>query len=183
MPKRKILFGSGLTMVIFCLSFFYIYTWGLENNGNGYENNGVYENNLTNGAELTDDEVIERAMQLGLVYVEDIIIVEEYSEDYLEYNGIVYDDFYDDNFDYDDFLDDEVLITTPNRVRVVIPEGVTAARIAQILKNAGVIENASSFVDVLFDKNYTRRMAFGTFYLEPGTDLEVLADRLVRRRY
>jgi hypothetical protein len=121
---------------------------------------------------LTDDDIISRAIALGMQFENDIA-------DDTHVNQQEDDEIFQDiaeEIEPEFFPDDEGIEGT---VRVRIPEGVTATRIAQILKNSGVIESSSEFVKVLQEKGYTQRMSWGTFDLVPGADYEVLADRLV----
>ncbi|MCL2702281.1 MAG: endolytic transglycosylase MltG [Defluviitaleaceae bacterium] len=179
MPKRRILFGIGMGMVISCLAFYFVYTSRLPESGelradsaygNGREAEPAY-------VVMTDDEIIERAMELGMRYAHlesgEIDEIEEIDESE-EIDGI-------GEIDQLENGTDAAFDNADGLVTVRIPEGITATQIAQILKNSGVIESASDFVRVLIEKGYTQRMARGTFRLVPGTDYEVLAEMMVSR--
>ena len=84
MPKRRILFGLGMGMICSCLALYLVYTNSLSDAEPG--NGALY----ASGAALTDDEIIEMAIQLGLTFANENEIENEIESEINNENEVLY---------------------------------------------------------------------------------------------
>jgi len=71
-------------------------------------------------------------------------------------------------------IDTNNVIDQGEKLSVVIPAGVRAKDIGNLLQSAGIIDSVSDFVNKLVEMKYDTKMKAGTFSIPKGSDLETV---------
>jgi UPF0755 protein len=69
-------------------------------------------------------------------------------------------------------------VTTGQATRVVIPEGASAQHVAEILREQGIVDSASDFLDAVEAQGAATRLKPGTYELVPGQSYGSVIDKL-----
>jgi UPF0755 protein len=70
--------------------------------------------------------------------------------------------------------------TTGASTRVVIPQGASALRVAEILQEQGVVSSAAGFLDAVDAQGASTRLQPGTYELAAGQDYPSIIDKLTK---
>lgn len=112
--------------------------------------------------DLSDDEIIEKAKDLGMVFVKDAIQVDKVEDDYKD--------------DYIDESNEEEL----EEIVFKVEEGQNLTNIAENLYRLGLIDDISSFINYCKERGITSRLRVGTYKLTTGMDYETLVKILTK---
>jgi cell division protein YceG involved in septum cleavage len=104
--------------------------------------------------EYSQEEIIERAKELGMVFLKDVIKVDSPPED----KG------------------------KPKEIEFIVKKGDSLIEIANNLYDAGIIEDVDSFVKYVKDKKLDKKIRVGSFMLSPYMNYDEIIDVLLKRK-
>lgn len=160
---KNFILGLGVGLVLMSLLFYSLISINAQKL--------LRENNAT----ISDDDVINRAKSLGMIFVSDLPKGEKQisDDDILQRAmelGMVFKDQLDDielqTFSYSDSDVEYVLVN--------ISHGINAKDIATILYQRGVIDNVSSYVEYLINRKVTTELLTGTFNFPLNSDFDTI---------
>lgn len=112
----------------------------------------------TESKDYTQEEIIEKAKELGMVFLKDAIKV--------------------DNTDENEWDKEE----KPKEVQIVIEKGDVLDKIANNLYTAGLIDEVDEFKKYVYDRDLESKFRVGTYTLEAGIEYEEIIDILQKRK-
>lgn len=127
--------------------------------------------------QLSDEDIIERATDLGMVFIKDVIDVDKPEED-----GMLLEDEKKDEQEVStqsDEVDDEM--EEFEEVVFKINEGQSLITISKNLLDAGLIDDVDGFIEFVKEREMDKRFRVGTYKLNNGMDYETLLDILTKR--
>lgn len=174
MHLKSFTLGLGLGMIVISLVFFILY-----NNSNDSEQNIV--NN-----EISDDEIVEKAKKLGMVFYKELpenqtkisddnytdIKIEETTKSIIIENDT---DIQSTEQQYSQNDEDIEYIT------IVIKSGSNASKVAKELHDNGVIDNVQGFKQYLIDMQKTRVLRTGSFNIPLNSSYKEITDIITRK--
>lgn len=111
---------------------------------------GIVEN-IT--SEVDDDYVVERATELGMIFFDKLRF--QNAPETIEENGTV-------------------TVSPEEYIYVSVPKNATAIEVAEILEDAGLVEDKIDFTNYLIEANLTKNLQFGEFLIPTtATDDEI----------
>ena len=113
--------------------------------------------------EYSQDEIIEMAKEMGMVFLKDSIKVESSTQD-------------------EQVLENaESVEDGPINVQFVIEQGEFLEEIARNLYSEGIIDDVDSFMKYVRSKGLDRRFRVGTYTLSTGMNYDEIIDVLLKR--
>lgn len=143
--------------------------------------------------EISDEEVIRRARQLGMVESSQSIIKNK-EEDNVSEGNVSENDENDDSDMTDVTVSngavspastdavDTVVNSDSNIVTVEIPKGMDGIRISELLQEKGVIKDAIDFNNYLSDRQIQRLIMYGTYQLEKNSSYEEIVGIIIKKK-
>ncbi len=128
---------------------------------------------------LSDDEIIEKAKDLGMVFVKDTIQIDKYNEENIDETIKEKEEDYIDEFKEEEEKD--YVAEPKEEILFKIEEGQNLKTIATNLYNIGLIDDTNSFISFCKEKNITTLFRVGTYKLTKGMDYETLIKILTKR--
>jgi cell division protein YceG involved in septum cleavage len=104
--------------------------------------------------EYSQEEIIEKAKELGMVFLKDVIKVESDTEEKED----------------------------SKKVEFAVKKGDSLTEIASNLHGAGIIEDVDSFVKYVRGKGLDKKIRVGSFMLSPDMDFDEIIDILLKRK-
>lgn len=104
--------------------------------------------------EYSQEEIIEKAKELGMVFIKDVIKVESDTEEKED----------------------------SKKVEFAVKKGDSLMEIASNLHEAGIIEDVDSFVKYVRGKGLDKKIRVGSFMLSPDMDFDEIIDILLKRK-
>ncbi len=104
--------------------------------------------------EYSQEEIIEKAKELGMVFLKDVIKVESDTEEKED----------------------------SKKVEFAVEKGDSLTEIANNLHEAGIIEDVNSFVKYVREKGLDKKIRVGSFMLSPDMDFDEIIDILLKRK-
>lgn len=104
--------------------------------------------------EYSQEEIIEKAKELGMVFLKDVIKVESDTEEKED----------------------------SKKVEFTVKKGDSLTEIASNLHGAGIIEDVNSFVKYVREKGLDKKIRVGSFMLSPDMDFDEIIDILLKRK-
>ena len=129
-----------------------------------------------NSYEISNEEVEQRARELGMVYRDEVVAFSEQEEaqnqDQVQAQN--------QNQDQKEALqeDESGSDLKDGELKVFIPRGSTSEDIAEILKKNGVIDNTEKFLEVIARKQLSSKLKAGMFVFPKGANLDELVTLL-----
>lgn len=108
--------------------------------------------------EYSQEEIIRKAEELGMVFLKEAIKVEK------------------------PVGDEKAPETDTKEVQFVIKKGDYLGRIANNLQEAGIIEDKDSFIKYVKEKGLDKRFRVGSYKLSPGMAYDEILDILQKRK-
>jgi len=199
MYKKSLLFGIGVGILVMALISFgaYVIQRGAFRNDIA-ELQGQLDDaaewlltqtpsNAPYPAYFSDDDVLARARELGMVFADELKTdIEAENEADSENNNAEYYSSDDEN-GYDgengEANDVHVEADQPDEfVRVYILLNTSSADIAQLLQDSGVVANAATFAQFVIENGYDRRLRAGPHYLPINGDFYEIVDIIMNLR-
>ena len=120
--------------------------------------------------ELSDIEIIARALELGMDFPEEIAGEEPETE-------TINDDKSESDIDADTKIDadsslDEAHVSENGDITINIANGMNASEISRILFENNILTDPKDFVDFLVEKDMTGKLLCGSHTFQPGLDYE-----------
>lgn len=119
---------------------------------------------------LSDEEIVEKAKELGMVFLKDSIQIDNIKEETSHIEE-----------DYTDESKEEQVEEEQTEVEFKILQGQSLETIAENLYSAGLIDDVYGFVNYCKEKGMTRRFRVGTYNLVSGMDYEALLTTLIKK--
>jgi len=104
--------------------------------------------------EYSQEEIIEKAKELGMVFLKDVIKVESDTEEKED----------------------------SKKVEFAVEKGDSLTEIANNLHEAGIIEDVNSFVKYVREKGLDKKIRVGSFMLSPDMDFDEIIEILLKRK-
>jgi len=104
--------------------------------------------------EYSQEEIIEKAKELGMVFLKDVIKVESDTEEKED----------------------------SKKVEFTVEKGDSLTEIASNLHGAGIIEDVNSFVKYVREKGLDKKIRVGSFMLSPDMDFDEIIEILLKRK-
>lgn len=104
--------------------------------------------------EYSQEEIIEKAKELGMVFLKDVIKVESDTEEKED----------------------------SKKVEFTVEKGDSLTEIANNLHEAGIIEDVNSFVKYVREKGLDKKIRVGSFMLSPDMDFDEIIEILLKRK-
>lgn len=104
--------------------------------------------------EYSQEEIIEKAKELGMVFLKDVIKVESDTEEKED----------------------------SKKVEFAVEKGDSLTEIASNLHGAGIIEDVNSFVKYVREKGLDKKIRVGSFMLSPDMDFDEIIEILLKRK-
>lgn len=104
--------------------------------------------------EYSQEEIIEKAKELGMVFLKDVIKVESDTEEKED----------------------------SKKVEFTVKKGDSLTEIANNLHEAGIIEDVNSFVKYVREKGLDKKIRVGSFMLSPDMDFDEIIEILLKRK-
>jgi cell division protein YceG involved in septum cleavage len=104
--------------------------------------------------EYSQEEIIEKAKELGMVFLKDVIKVESDTEEKED----------------------------SKKVEFTVKKGDSLTEIASNLHGAGIIEDVNSFVKYVREKGLDKKIRVGSFMLSPDMDFDEIIEILLKRK-
>lgn len=104
--------------------------------------------------EYSQEEIIEKAKELGMVFLKDVIKVESDTEEKED----------------------------SKKVEFAVKKGDSLTEIASNLHGAGIIEDVNSFVKYVREKGLDKKIRVGSFMLSPDMDFDEIIEILLKRK-
>ncbi len=168
MQFKSFSFGLGLGIVFSSLLFLFV--------SNINTNKNKVETNDNNQINISNEEIEERAKEMGMVYLNELpekeTVIEITSNDYLEENK---ENVLDDVKEADANENDSI-----NVITVTIDRGSNATQVARKLYEAGIVEDKDAFNSYLIEKKKTTALRSGTYNIKKGLEFSEIADILTK---
>ena len=131
-----------------------------------------------NSYEISNEEVEQRARELGMVYRDEVVAFSEQEE--AQNQDQVQAQSQTQNQDQKEALqeDESGSDLKDGELKVFIPRGSTSEDIAEILKKNGVIDNTEKFLEVIARKQLSSKLKAGMFVFPKGANLDELVTLL-----
>ena len=131
-----------------------------------------------NSYEISNEEVEQRARELGMVYRDEVVAFNEQEE--AQNQDQVQAQSQTQNQDQKEALqeDESGSDLKDGELKVFIPRGSTSEDIAEILKKNGVIDNTEKFLEVIARKQLSSKLKAGMFVFPKGANLDELVTLL-----
>lgn len=131
-----------------------------------------------NSYEISNEEVEQRARELGMVYRDEVVAFSEQEE--AQNQDQVQAQSQTQNQDQKEALqeDESGSDLKDGELKVFIPRGSTSEDIAEILKKNGVIDNTEKFLEVIARKQLSSKLKAGMFVFPKGATLDELVTLL-----
>jgi len=123
-----------------------------------------------NSYEISNEEVEQRARELGMVYRDEVVAFSEQEE--AQNQDQVQAQSQTQNQDQKEALqeDESGSDLKDGELKVFIPRGSTSEDIAEILKKNGVIDNTEKFLEVIARKQLSSKLKAGMFVFPKGAN-------------
>jgi len=132
-----------------------------------------------NRYEISNEEVEQRARELGMVYRDEVVAFNEQEE--AQNQDQKQAQSQTQNQDQKEALQEEDKSGSDlkdGELKVFIPRGSTSEDIAEILKKNGVIDNTEKFLEVIARKQLSSKLKAGMFVFPKGATLDELVTLL-----
>lgn len=136
----------------------------------------------TNPVELTDEEIVQRAKKMGLVYISELPqksetisddeIIERATKLGMTFNAEEIQEIEENQGIENEQTALEVIEETgeigEELIEISIERGANASQVAKMLFDKNIIENPESFHKILVEKGVTRSIPYGVFLIPKG---------------
>ncbi|NLW22722.1 MAG: endolytic transglycosylase MltG [Tissierellia bacterium] len=129
--------------------------------------------------EYTEAEIIEKATEMGMVFVKDSIELSKKGEEQVK--EVILEDVEEktESKEVLEELDDRERI---EEVEIEVVYGDSLIKVARKLHQAGIIDNIDEFVQFAKNKGVDRKLRVGIFKLSPGLDYETIIKILLKKQ-
>lgn len=186
MHKKSFTFGIGTGILAMTLLLYFIYNIQISKYKESFEKDlAAQKEQLQNEfseiepqvkeavIQLNDEEIIEKARQLGMAFPKNAEPLNENPIDMQSYEPPKADTEPDPAPASGSA---EVLSETNSYVIIEIKEGNISSEIADVLYKGGVIKDTRSFNDFLNETGNTKNLAYGKFTIPKGLSYEEIFD-------
>lgn len=115
--------------------------------------------------EYSENEIIEKAKGLGMIFIKDGIEINKEIE----------------NIDEADDKGEDVFIEQSSEVEFAIEIGDSLEKISNKLYDVGIIENSEVFKNYAKEKGVAKKLRVGTYNLYVGMDYDIIIDILTKQ--
>ncbi len=167
MGRRSFLFGLGTGLIIMCLVFYAV---------DSFYTSGATEVE----AALTNEEIIAKATKLGMVMFSDLPRQPDKTEKGDSSLNLADSDITDAEIITRATLlgmsfqeeNAAVILADEKPVDVEIPQGLTSAEVAKVLRDAGVIDDEKPFIDYLVSRGMSKSVRYGSYSIKKGSSYD-----------
>ena len=183
MNKKSFTMGLGVGIILVSIIFYFLY--------------GIESKNLLTKAELRDEEIIIRANELGLFapieHTDDDIITRalalgmsfasEAPETAAELPGDNTEQIETGQVETEQIETKAPAVPLPDgMIAFTIPKGSNSNEVSEILYKSGVIDDLDGFKSYVTDRNMSKNIIYGDYQLPAGADYGDILNSIARNR-